>query len=158
MHVATAFSKFIWTFLPYPSLHIIFVYKQVICQAKDMFWPEKKRSGWTKKIKTNPRHSEFLIKCFCFTQHATIHTCWTATKQNVGWDFPSEISHLIMGRTKDAFFLMDYETQTCITTWSQVYCIFPRTMFSTMYRVSTTSQENCRKSDETTSHVDSLSV
>ena len=36
---------------------------------------------------------------FCFTQHATIRTCWTAMKWNVGWDFPSEISDLIVGRT-----------------------------------------------------------
>ena len=64
MHVATAFSKFIWTFLPYPSLHIIFVYKQVICQAKDMFWPEKKRSGWTKKLRQIQDIQNFWLSAF----------------------------------------------------------------------------------------------
>ena len=31
------------------SLQIVFVYKQVICQAKDKFWPDKKLV-WLDKI------------------------------------------------------------------------------------------------------------
>ena len=40
--------------------------------------------------------------------------------------------------TKECF-LMDYETQNCVTTWSQVYCIFQHIKFPAMF------QENCRK-------------
>ena len=79
---------------------IIFVYKQVICQAKDRLWPDKK-TVWSdkKKLRQIWDISGFLIDCFCFTPHATIRTCWTAAKRNVGWDFPLDISDLIVGRT-----------------------------------------------------------
>ena len=74
MHVATEFITFIRIFLPYPSLEKKIVYKQVICQAKDM-WSDKK-TIWQdkKKKKTNKKNISFDF--FCFTQHATIRTCW----------------------------------------------------------------------------------
>ena len=38
-----------WNVIPLPSLQIIFVYKQVISQAKDKFWPDKK-PVWSDKF------------------------------------------------------------------------------------------------------------
>jgi len=102
------FITFIRIFLPFPSLQIIFVYKQVICQALKDIWSDS-LAGQKK---------QHFIWFLLF--HSTRHFSYV-----LGSDCGSHCHYLL---TKGYLFMV-YETQTCVTTWSQAYCTFPRTRF-----------------------------
>ena len=133
-------------------------HKQVICQAKDKFWPDKK-SVWSDKLKIRDIETlSFGISFYSLCQNAGCKFKWLkvdSTECKINTGTRKETFRL----SQVLFYLLkiDKLINVCIPslpslTWSHVYSVFSRISSFPM------SKENHGKNDETVSSMDSLWV